>query len=408
MKKFLSLAVCCLGLLPITSFAQEPDRLADIGLERRIAALQSDGENHAFEIGMLQSLRAVEKTLQTRYEYGLGDRLVDLPVLRLQFGGMSHPQPKIAAPDTLSKIVSTFVTDLRQAQTSLTSDAANGPQAFEMTLHDLWFDIDRNGERAPEESAASILAPVILGQRAMQDPDTAALLDRPITIRFDAADHDWLLAYTHLLSGFGNAFLAFDPTPVIRDLADQNAILANAPEIDDALDEQAQTQQNFIDQATLDTIYLVIAALRQQPNPDHIRAARQDWQAMIDYNSGFWTKLALETDNDREWIPNPDQTSALPLTLPPGTAEAWQRILADAQSVLEGKLLIQHPFLPNGYGINAAAYFDDPSPLNFLDWLHGVGAYKYAARGPVLTRQSWRAFNRLTLGNASGFALFLN
>jgi len=98
-KKFLTLAACILGLAPNFSAAEQSDSLtqnglAEIGLERRIAVLQTQPNPNAFEIGMLQSLRAVEKTLQTRYDYGLGDRLVDLPILRLQFGGMTHPQPK--------------------------------------------------------------------------------------------------------------------------------------------------------------------------------------------------------------------------------------------------------------------------------------------------------------------------
>ena len=173
-------------------------------------------------------------------------------------------------------------------------------------------------------------------------------------------------------------------------------------------DQSGEVRHQFIQKSELDLAYIVIASLRQQPDPGHIRAVQQDWQAMIDHNLSFWAKLDLETDNDREWIPNPNQTSVLPLSLPTVTAKAWQRILTDAHDVLDGNLLIQHPFLPDGHGINLAAYFDDPGPLNLLDWFHGIAAYKYAARGPVFTQQSWRAFNRLTNGNAAGFALFLN
>ena len=496
---------CLIGFFPSLSFAEKSDQLADIGLERRIAVLQSSAQENAFEIGMLQSLRAVEKTLQTRFDYGLGDSLAELPMLRLEVPGPANPQPLTAQPDTLSNIVRGFVADMRQAQDGLNSVDAETVQPFELTLQDLWFDVNNDGQRAAEESAAAILAPVILGRRAMRDPDTTKLLENPLTIRFDHADYDWLLAYTHLLSGFGNAFLAFDPTPVIRELTHQQAILANAPTIDNVFDieainteiseltamrNQSQNEEDkhsatrdelrrqradieeklrvsaveseqqtlktellrlneiiellnitvqelrstqrflhfeirsakerllndqrsrqrhlFIQQSELDLAYLIIASLRQQPDADHVRAVRKDWQAMIDHNLSFWAKLDLETDNDREWIPNPNQTSVLPLSLPTVTAKAWQRILTDAHDVLDGNLLIQHPFLPDGHGINLAAYFDDPGPLNLLDWFHGIAAYKYAARGPVFTQQSWRAFNRLTNGNAAGFALFLN
>ena len=50
-------SICCLiGFFPSLSFAEKSDQLADIGLERRIAVLQSSAQENAFEIGMLQSL----------------------------------------------------------------------------------------------------------------------------------------------------------------------------------------------------------------------------------------------------------------------------------------------------------------------------------------------------------------
>ena len=57
---------------------------------------------------------------------------------------------------------------------------------------------------------------------------------------------------------------------------------------------------------------------------------------------------------------------------------------------------------------NVAAWVNDPSPIDLLAWIHGSGAYKYVARGPVITAQNWRAFNRLTGGNAGLMALYLN
>ncbi|MGH1413772.1 MAG: hypothetical protein ACRBB0_09760 [Pelagimonas sp.] len=135
---------------------------------------------------------------------------------------------------------------------------------------------------------------------------------------------------------------------------------------------------------------------------------RDHWRAMIAHNTKFWEAVAQETDDDREWIPNPKQTSALGLTVSAETARAWQRILADADAVMNGQLLVNMPNLPRGLKLNVAAYFDDPAPLDLLEWLHGRGAYKYAARGPAITDQSWRAFQRLTQGRAGSFALFFN
>jgi hypothetical protein len=78
------------------------------------------------------------------------------------------------------------------------------------------------------------------------------------------------------------------------------------------------------------------------------------------------------------------------------------------EAVLDGRLQIPHPMMPHDIGINVAAWFDDPSSLDLVAWLHGVGATPYLARGPRITEESWIAFQRSTGRNGFGFALFLN
>ena len=479
--------------------------LAQDGLKATIEHLSTDVAAHGFEIGMLQTLRAVEKTLQARYEYGLGQRLAMLPLLRLDTGGLNNPSPKPSNPGTLSDIMQGFVADIATARASLEGAQPAGIEPFEMTLGDIWFDINANGTREEAESAMTTLGAVVLGRRAYQEFASSELARQPLTIRFDRADHAWLLAYTHMLSGFGNLFLAFDPEPVLRDLKSGRDALKDAPEIPNFYDldavrteiealqvEKSRTQEQLdairaqikpiagdikslrarvsqtddetkksnlqaridVQQAGLevlrreerqlwrtsqlvlneiaaaqsklapgtgdvqrmllqqqpafDAIYVAIKALSQEPDKARIRAVHAHLSAMVANNRVFWTRLAGETDNDREWIPNATQVSALPLTIPPRLAEGWQNILLDIEAVLEGKLLIPHPGLPEGYGISLPAYVDNPTPLDLVNWLHGIGAYRHAARGPLLTNQNWQTFQRLSLGNAGGFALLFN
>lgn len=160
--------------------------------------------------------------------------------------------------------------------------------------------------------------------------------------------------------------------------------------------------------AIAETVYVVISALKQNPDPDRIRSANDHISEMIAYDRIFWARLAEETDNDREWFPNATQESALPMTIPPHVIEGWQNILIDVEAVVEGKLLIPHPLLPEGYGISLPSYVDNPAPLDLVGWISAIDLYPYAAKGPLTTMQNWRAFQRLTFGNAGTFALFLN
>lgn len=157
-----------------------------------------------------------------------------------------------------------------------------------------------------------------------------------------------------------------------------------------------------------DALYTVINALEQEPDTDRLARAEAHWRAMLEHNRLFWTLVAEETDNDREWVPNPDQTSALGLTIDQELADAWQAVLADGEALLDGRLLIQHPLLPQDMGVSVARWLDDPAPIDILGWVHGTSAASYVAKGPMMTMESWAALQRLTGGNAFAFALFLN
>ena len=474
-----------------TALAQAGASLREVGLEQRITTLSADDGDHAFELGALTALRAIEKTLQTRYEYGLSNRLGALPLMRLPVGPVNQNAKRLQA-DTLTQMFKTALQNLDVARGYLNDATAKGViTPFELTLQDVWFDINANGTRDEQEAALAALGPLLFGRGTINDLGSGGQFKAPITVRFDVADHAWLLAYTHMLSGAGNLYLAFDPTPVLKQLNAGRADLAFAPVIPNSFDvdalqvevdrlkelqtdiktaveplqvgrnesrkklrelmkapkadrDEAQikefndrskqlrhlNQQQRVIRAEIraaeakikgpqpgfgvryskeiDTVYTVLAALRQQPDGAKIAQARDHWRAMIAQNGVFWAALDLETDNEKEWIPNARQTSALPVVIDEGVAAAWQAILTDAAAVLEGRLLVPHPLLPQGYGINIAAYVNDPSPLNVLDWAHGIGAYPYASKGPIITRQRWLAFQRLTGGNAGGFALFFN
>ena len=139
--------------------AQSGGGLATEGLAATIKRLSSDPAANRFELGMMQTLRAVEKTLQARYEFGLGQNIPALPLLRLGGSLTPNPWPKPAAPDTLSRIVDDFLTDMITARATL--EAAT-PAPFDLTLQDIWFDVNLNGTRESSESAVAILGAFVL------------------------------------------------------------------------------------------------------------------------------------------------------------------------------------------------------------------------------------------------------
>ena len=503
----LSVALAALmALPPVEARAQTPaSLLRDQGIAAALTALEAAPQGRDFERGTLMVLRAVERSLQVGARHGLGDRMMRVPGLPFFASrGLPRRMPPLA-PDTLSTMVRDLLADLDSARLVLNADPA--PQAFVLNLGDVWLDLNENATRDPGEGAVEALLPMLVGRRALRGPD-AVVPPSPV-VRFDAAGRDWLVAYTQMISGAGSLFLAFDPTPVLRDLAAQAGLLEGLPVVPDYYDldalrarlpgleaqvkdardrmralaeamrpyrerqlalserlranptpaeklaleaeqaalneeraplleedqrvsrerraaaEELQSVQRLLKQPAigdrtpgddfadmardpLTVLYLALTALRQQPDVARVQAARDHWLAMIAANRQFWAAVEAETDNDREWIPNDRQQSALPVTLEPGTGATWLRVLDEAEAVLQGRLLLPHPMLPEGVGIGLSSWMATPGPIDLMAWVQGVGAVPYAARGPRISALSWRRFSALAQGRAGALALWFN
>ncbi|MFN3210346.1 MAG: hypothetical protein ACE369_15335 [Roseovarius sp.] len=233
----------CLALCATTATAQTEPTLAQDGLQARIDHLSRNAATNGFELGMMQTLRGIERTLQSRYDYGLWQDNPMLPVLRLGAALAPNPSPQPSGPETLSQIMAQFVTDMQNARATLATAEAGAIAPFTLTLTDIWFDVNGSGTRDPGEDATQIIGPVILGRQALTEFARSSENAPPLLIRFDEADHAWLTAYTHMLSGFGNLFLAFDPSPILRDLTDARTALTDAPEIPNHYDQEALTAE---------------------------------------------------------------------------------------------------------------------------------------------------------------------
>ena len=375
------------------------------GIAPTLARLKAQPEpalEDIFAIGGLHFLGAVERALQLQWRTGAdqvtanaGDTL-GLPFLRLPVPPNPSPEPFNGA--LITQLFTDIDADMAAARTALASLPQGEEFGLELTFSDLWFDVNQNSTRDPKEDALTILGPQLMGWQ-WQDPDPAA---PPLTIRFDAADVAWLTAYTHVMSGVANTVLAYDPAVAIdRVIASRTALKVAQPSSDDYNFDASFGQ-------FLDAFAMLEGAVNQQPDAARAKAAKDHFLGMITENRRFWTLVALEADNDREWIPNDKQNSALGLTLPPGTGDTWLGVLADGEALLQGRLLFPYWRGPFGQGINLGRMFDDPAPMSITGWIQGWAAVPYLEQGPVIDDTSLRQFEGLMGGNAGLMMVFLN
>ncbi|MBL9072096.1 hypothetical protein [Tabrizicola sp.] len=391
-----SLALALLLAAPATAETIS-EEIARTGLgptEARLAALPSPSNEDLFALAGLRFLGGIEQALQLRWQTGVKADWSELPILRLPIPENPNAIPFQAADFTA--LIKNLDADMDASREALTK-LGDRPFALPIRVADLWFDINANGSREPGEGLAEVTGMALGGGRmfgvAVEDP----------VITFDTADAAWLSAYTHFLSGFASTALAYDPEPAIQRVLDSsNAIYALWG------DTPPHNAMDMMFGRQVDRVAMVLHALSNTPDKTLAQDAYTHFLAMITENRRFWSLVALETDTTGEWVPNDKQVSGLGLTMPPGTGARWQAVLADAEKLLKGEVLIPHWRFGAEAGINLKKAFDNPPPVDLITWIQGEGLLPYAEKGPQMSMQSWRDFEDFVQGDAMLFAVFLN
>ena len=405
--KALLLPALLLATTPALAEIDVSAQIRDHGITATITLLDQISRTHTggetFSLAGLRFLGAVEGALQLQWRTGMDQAMggmgdtMGIPFLRL-------PVPPNPAPDAFQgAMVINLFTNVTTAMDAARADLSRLPPDADFKVRiafaDLWFDVNASGTRDTGESAADILGPQLMGwQWADRDPATPL----PV-IQFDRADAAWLSAYTHVMSGFANLILAYDPASAIdRVIAARTALGVIAP--------TPGTDFNFDASfgSFMDSFAIVEGAVNQPPDAAQMKAAKSHFLSMIGENRRFWGLVAQEKDNDAEWIPNDAQTSALGFTLPPGTGDVWLAVLSDGEALLQGRVLIPYWRGKSGQGLNLAALFDDPRPVSITGWLQGWAAVPYLQPGPTVSDTNLRMFENLLSGNSGLMMIFLN
>ena len=399
MRQSMCTAFAIIGLTTTASAQTDYSQMiSDRGLSQTESTLSAQPDktpSDMFALGGVRFLAAVEGALQSLYATQINPEMAEmsgLPFLRLPL----PPNPD-AAPFRPELIAETYQAALADLQGSLDAlDTITDADAVAVTINtdDLWFDINANGARDPGEGMLDS-AGAQLNQGLSGDT-------KGPTIRFDTADAAWLSAYAHLLSGVGETILAIDPTSAIARVTESAAAIK---EISPSPKPLFFTQDDGV---WIDVAAMFIHAIEGQPDPKRSRAAHAHFLGMITDNRTFWERVATETDDKLEWIPNPRQSSALPLEFPADIGARWRDVLAEAEAVLKGDLLIPHWRLGDGAGINLALAMQNPPEINIISIIQGEGILPFAQTGPRMSGQSLTAFARMLDGDAALYMIVLN
>lgn len=403
--------LAALPILCLVSTAKAETLSAEIasqGLARtesRLASLPTRSEAETFALGGVQFLRAIEISFQDRWASGMTDRSGLFPLLRMPIP--PNPAPGAFIPASVAGIFIHTGDKLAEAKATLITLPDSADFGVEIALADLWFDVNANATRDPGEGLAEIIGTTALG--GVADPSTDGTIPPPTLpkVRFDVADAAWLAAYADLLAAFCDMVRAYDPTePLTRVIAARDKIKSLGPATPDFLFGDLSDDPRALE--GFDLIAVLLATLNQTPDKARMASARDHFLSMVAQNRIFWARVAKESDDAQEWLPNEHQHSAIGIDLPPGTAASWLAVLADVEAVFKGDKLL--PFWRAGApaGINLAKVFTDPAPIDLAGWAQGWAALPYLQTGPLIDGASMTAFDDLVQGQSMLFSLYLN
>jgi hypothetical protein len=342
---------------------------------------------------MVRFVQAIEHLSQGLYRYGLQPpRSVMMPIVRLPVPDNPNPEP--IDYGKFRAILMTFDADLARSEATLAAmNDADTKITIDLTA--VRYDADGNGLVRPEETLTGALAR-FLGE----DPTE---LSEPMNVGFDHADAYWLRGYCHVLMALSEFLLAYDWHESFDD-----SFHIFFPRAHSAFQEAlAPPGQGFISSETAIADLISFLHVRWPVvEPQRLIAVREHLKQVTALSRQDFAAILAETDNDREWIPNPKQTGATGSPVTADQIQAWHAALDTFDDLLDGTLLLPHWRLKQG--INLRRVFEEPQPFDLILWITGPAALPYVENGQVLTSREWRDITSAFEGSFGSYAIWFN
>ncbi|MAX39445.1 hypothetical protein [Gimesia sp.] len=370
------------------------------GAEAIRSELKKSPENDEarFGLGVIQFFQSFEHLGSSLYDNGLR--------VRGAFGNLPGPLSNILTqnpdPETVSyadvrQIIQTWVNDLNEAEKTL---SAVKDSDVKLPLHVGLIKVDLFGTGKP------VSAEFLLGQMGSPAQQQAA---EKFLIRFDRGDADWLAGYCNFLCAWGEVLLAVDGQEMFNCTAHLFFEKVETPYLFLMEGSRNLNDLRRFDRPLISDILAFIHLWRfELKEPDRMKVALSHLEDMQQHAKSMWKHYLAETDNENEWIPNPQQTGVLEIEVTQEMVDTWLAVLDETGLVLQGKKLI--PFwrgTPGTQGVNLRRVFTEPREIDPFLWFQGTAAAPYLEKGTITdfaTPEMWGRINN-TFGRRNFFTM---
>ncbi|KQN70094.1 hypothetical protein [Devosia sp. Leaf64] len=417
-----------LTLLSAPAFASETgDAIVSAAYEGKLsegrqvfANICATGDTEAcFGAGLGELVFAYESLAQAMYRHG-GVAPGNTPAALIFGLGVEGPtQPKPANPkpepltyDQFRGYLDATVASLDTARGYFEKAGETGDYVILLDPLRLRFDIDGDGTVGETETLSGPaleafgmygMLPVEEGHKTKDKTGSAA---PDTSVGLDRADAFWLAGYTQVVASPVDWLMAHDFTEFYNAYFHRFFPEAGLP-------MQAYNRGGilFLDGDSDTGIADMVAALHTLSFPvsDSARLAGvlDRLKSIPALSRKNWDAILAETDDTRELLPSPSQTSIFPdMNITEEMVAAWRETLDGVDKVFAGELLLPHWRFKQGFDL--AAYFNTATETDIVMMFIGQGALPYIKPGPIADAESFAAANRVFGENWPLFALWFN
>ncbi|HHY51505.1 MAG TPA: hypothetical protein GYA10_17365, partial [Alphaproteobacteria bacterium] len=226
------------------------------------------------------------------------------------------------------------------------------------------------------------------------------------TIGLDRADAIWLAGYSQVFAAQADFFLAHDFEDFVNASFHRLFPQAKLP-----MQDYAEGGQLMLDPATDTAIADAVAAIHTinwpVVEPERLARVLERFRKVTQLSRANWDAILAETDDNRELVPSPSQTSIVPGgAVTDATVAAWRETLDVADRILAGELLVPHWRFRQGFDL--AAFFKNAKRFDLVMLLTGYDALPFLRDGPIADAQSFAAANRVFGNDLLGYVFWFN
>lgn len=382
-----------------------------------LAPLAGD-DSADFALGAVDFLIAGEQLIQEAHRLGfMGPMQAVAPMLGEQASFLNWFGNDSPDPTTLNDIddaIEAFVEGLASAEKAL--QAVDDEFKCVIDLTAIRFDINRDGSATPAESIGALFA--LIPPRGQwnfdtEEWETAPIVPAELVVAFDRGDAAWLRGYCHVLMAAGDWALAHDGQELFDHTG--HVFFSKAKIAFDYLPNSTYSLEMIMGggmpMAFDLTDVLVFFGNMRLPvdEPKRMASALEHLRAAVGMGKDMWGHYANETDNDREWVPMPDQSAAFgEVEIDKEMHDAWLAFLDEADDLLAGRKVLRFWRGDGSRGIDVPKVFLEPRQFDLLYWIQGSAAAPYLRKGEFTSPGTWAQLQQVFDDQIFRYAFWFN